>query len=287
MRRFADAVEVGSRGSGDSRGDAVRQSRLLYESLQAQLRAERHLRLLHERQAAYLRQVGASRGARASEQREALRSVRREADLQGRVARSAWQLGLEETAYRALRSLAQLEDRFDLLSRDLARSPRLDALESARAWEDRLAGRIDLLRALKAPEADILRLTEERVGALQREAVALRSLGEHAKADRALAAAARLAGAAEGGRESDGVDERVRRIIGVAPRNPEAVAPLAVARAQVMEGAGRVSVREDEAGGERRFVVEFRAPKDAGNALADAIVSEVMARLGEVLRSAR
>ncbi len=287
MRRLGSTIEVGSRTVGESRADAARQSRLLYESLQSQLRAERHLRLLHERRGAYMREAGASHQARAAQGRQELRSIEREANLQGRVAQSAWRLGLEETAYRALHSVAQLERRFAALSEDIARSPYLDALETARAWDDRLAGRIALLRALEAPEEDVLRLTEQRVGALEREAQALRALGEHAKADRALALAARLAGTTERKRETDALDERVRRIIGVEPRHPEAVAPLAVARVQDLGGSGRVSVREDDSGGERRFVVEFRAPKDAGNALADAIVSEVMARLGEVLRSAR
>jgi len=254
------------------------QARLLLQQLEAQVRSERHLQMMAQGYARYQARSGAVPSERAATLQQQIAAMGRQADVQARIAQTAANLGLEETAYRALRAVAELRQGIGLLAAEVQQAPWEEALERVRAWDDQLAARTELLKALAAPESDVDRLLVSRIQALQQEAQLLQSIGDYASADRALAKAAGLSkgyGQRGGG---DAVEERVRQVIGGDARTGERLTPLALARVQSGEEAGP---------GMRRYVVEFQAPADGGNAVADALIEEIMNRLADVLRSRR
>jgi len=254
------------------------QARLLLQQLEAQVRSERHLQTMAQGYGRYQARSGAMPTDRAATLQQQVAAMSREANLQTQVAQTAANLGLEETAYRALRAVAELRQGIGLLASEVERAPWEEALERLRAWDDQLTARTELLEALAAPESDVDRLLVARIQALQQEAQLLRSMGDYASADRALARAAGLTrGYAQRG-AGDAVDERVRQVIGGDARTGERITPLGLARVQSAGEAGS---------GLRRYVVEFQAPADGGSAMADAVIEEIMGRLAEVLRSRR
>jgi hypothetical protein len=260
-----------------------------YQWLRQQLELAREMRMSLELQARSLRLAGAPNSERSGLERSVVQALGREAGIQSRLAGSAEALGRPSEAARASRASEGLQTRMHALEADIADGPLRDVLNQARNWEDQLGARLELLSALRAPEEDVLRLSGERIEALQRESDALRALGLTAKADRVDAQALRLAAGAgrTREREEDPLDRRLREVIGADPRNADRVTPLAVARAEAASANMPVDVREDSAGMDRRVVVELRAPRDLGNAALDAMVNEVVTRVVDALRSHR
>jgi hypothetical protein len=217
-----------------------------------------------------------------------MESMQREADLQRQASSAAAALGLSEAVTEAQTAVERLRSGIASLGAEMQRAPYEETAARLSAWDDRLAARAELLRALEAPEQDINRILEERIGVLQQEASVLQALGQYARADRDLAQATRLAsGMARGDGKRSAVDERVQEIIGERPRNAERITPLAVVKAERAALGADVTVSGSGEGAVRRYVVEFQAPADTGNAVADAIIGEVMRRLADVLRSKR
>lgn len=246
---------------------AAQQAQLYLNTLQHHARVERHLRLLDQQRAA---RPDAPASQRVRAQQDQIGHLQREIGLQSEIARWGTALGLEETALRALRAIASLRDRIALLSEEIRAAPFDDALARLRAWNDALSARADLLRALQAPASDLQRLQAARVQALQAEASLLRDSGRLPDAERALAAAARLNTQTTDHPRASPIQEPVRRAIGGDLRHPERVSPLAVSEATT-----------------RRYIVEFQAPSDRGAAIVDALIDEVMRRLGDTLRAQR
>jgi hypothetical protein len=259
-----------------------------YRWLEAQRDLAREMRQGWEQQIRELRRAGAPRTSQGYARSGMAAALGHESALESQLAVSAGQLGRYDLAGRAARNSQGLADRMRATERAAAEGPLRDMLDQARAWGEQLGARIAVLDALRAPEEDILRLTRQRVAALQQEAEALRALGLAPQAERATARALRLAGAeAPRGRRADAIDRRVREVLGSDPRNAERVTPLAVARAERMGAAADVGVREESVGLDRRLVVELRAPRDLGNAAVDALVNEVMTRVVDALRCRR
>lgn len=259
-----------------------------YRWLEAQRDLARETRRAWEHQARMLQRAGAPRGSQAYARSGAAAALGRESGLEAQLAASAGQLGRGDLAGRAARSSRDLSLRMQAAQREIAEGPMRDALDQARAWGEQLGARIELLGALRAPEEDILRLTRQRVAALEQEAQALRALGLMPQAERASARALRLGGAtSHGGGSGDALGRRVREALGQEPRNADRVTPLSVARAESVAGAAGVGLREESAGLDRRLIVELRAPRDLGNAAVDALVNEVMTRVVDALRCRR
>lgn len=233
-----------------------------------------------------LRTSGASETERASTRGGLLDALLRESHLRAGLANEAWQRGDAPDAWQAWRTSQGLSLRAGSLRQSIDQAPLRDEATRSRDLDQTLGARLDLLRALRAPEEQILELTRERSSALEREADALRALGQGARADRLLAQAARLATPDSHGASGD-LNERIRQVLGAEPRNADRVAPLAAMQAERAGRAIPMDVREDQVGTDRRLVVELRAPRDLGHAAMDALVNEVVSRIVDTLRSGR
>lgn len=258
----------------DWRRWAGQQARLYMDTLQHQARVERSLRILAQRRADAQRRAGDSASAQARARSESIGHMEREMGLQWEIARWAAAMGLEDTAFRALRAIESLRSGIGLLAEEIRAAPYDDALTQVRRWRDALDARADLLQALRAPSSDLERLHHARVRALEDEARILVQMGRQPDAERALAQAARLRYEPPPRGTPSGVRDRVRQAIAGEVRDAERIAPLAVTEA--MGGAGS-----------RRYIVEFQAPSDRGAAIVDALIDEVMRRLGDALRAQR
>jgi hypothetical protein len=242
--------------------------------LRSQARMERHQRIIAESRASYQRRGGATATSAAQTQQHAIGHMEREIGVQREIARWGSAMGLEETVLKALRSISWLQDRIALLGQEIRRAPYEDAVSGIRDWQDALAARMDLLESMRAPASDVQRLLWARVRALEAEAGILRQMGQYAGAERALARASRLRMDERQDSREPALERRIQQVIGGDPRGSENVAPLAVSQSA-------------QSGGARRYVVEFQAPSDRGGAIVDALIDEVMRRLGTTLRAQR